>query len=247
MLNTPTLDKLRTLKLHGMARAFEEQLKSSEIESLSFNERLGLLVDQETTERENRSLQTRLKQTKFRLKACMADIDYSQARGIDKSLMKSLATCKWIKDHLNVLICGPSGVGKSYIGCALGHQACLLGFKALYFRAPRLFPDLATSHGDGRYNRLLSSMTRADLLIIDDWGLSSLKAQERNDLLELLEDRHGLRSTILISQYPVENWHGIIGNPTLADAILDRIVHNAYKFNLKGDSLRKKKSSLSGE
>lgn len=242
MLNAPTLEKLKTLKFYGMIRAFEEQLKSSDIESLSFEERLGLMVDQEAMERENRGLQSRLKQAKLRQRACMEDIDYRNSRGLDKLLVKSLSTCKWIKDKLNILISGPCGVGKSYLACALGHRACLEGNKVVYFRASRLFPDLAVARGDGRYTKLMRTIAKANLLIIDDWGLATLNDQERNDLLEILEDRHGIHSTIVASQLPVDKWHEIIGNQTLADAILDRLVHSAYKINLKGDSMRKKKA-----
>lgn len=244
MLTIPTLDKLRVLKLPGMAKAFEEQLASSDYEHLSFEERLGLLVDREATERENRRLQSRLKQAKLRQTACMEDIDYHHPRGLDRSLMRSLSTCRWMKDHLNILISGPTGAGKSFIACALGHRACLEGFKVLYFRAPRLFPDLALARGDGRYSKLMSSMAKAHLLVVDDWGLSVLADQERRDLLEILEDRHGIHSTIMASQLPVEHWHEVIGNPTLADAILDRLVHSAYRINLNGGSMRKKKSAL---
>ena len=242
MLNHPTLEKLRTLKFHGMARALEEQLNSSDFDSLSFEERLGLLVDREFSERENRRLQTRLRHAKLRQQACMEDIDYQHPRGLDKSLMLSLGTCRWIDEHLNILLTGPTGTGKSFIACALAHRACMEGFKAIYFRSSRLFSDLVMAKGDGRYNKLMSSIAKTDLLVIDDWGLSTLTDQERRDLLEIMEDRHGVRSTIIAAQLPVEHWHEVIGNPTLADAILDRLVHNAHKINLKGESMRKKKS-----
>ncbi len=241
MLNNPTLDKLRTLKLNGMAKTFEEQLSSSDEDSLSFEERLGLLVDREYTERENRRLQSRLRQAKLRQNACMEDIDYRHSRGLDKSRMKSLSALKWVKDHLNILITGPCGAGKSFIACALGHRACFEGFRVLYFRAPRLLHDLAVAHGDGRYSKLINTISKTHLLVIDDWGLSKLNNQEQRDFLELLEDRYSIHSTIIASQLPVEHWHEIIGNPTLADAILDRLVHNAHKINLKGGSMRKKK------
>lgn len=242
MLNQPTLEKLRILKFHGMARAWEEQLHSSDFDSLSFEERLGLLVDREFSERENRRLQSRLRQARLRQQACLEDVDYQHPRGLDKSLLLSLGACRWIGDHLNIILTGSTGVGKSFIACALAHRACLEGFKALYFRSSRLFSDLAVAKGDGRYNKLMSSIAKTDLLVIDDWGLSTLTDSERRDLLEIMEDRHGIRSTIIAAQLPVEHWHEVIGNPSLADAILDRLVHNAYKINLKGESMRKNKS-----
>lgn len=242
MLTHPTKEKLRILRLHGMAKSFEEQIGSKDYDDLSFEERLGLLIDRELTEQENRRLSYRLKRARLRLQACMEDIDYRQKRGLDKTLMKSLARCKWIREHLNILLTGPCGVGKSFIACALGHKACLEGHKVLYFRAPRLFENLALAKGDGRYNKLINSIAKTDLLIIDDWGLSVLSDQERSNMLEILEDRHGIHSTIITSQLPVEHWHEAIGNPTLADAILDRVIHNAYKIRLKGGSMRKAKA-----
>ena len=244
MLTVPTLEKLRELRLDGMVRGFEEQLSSAECHALTFEERLGLLVDRELTERNNRRLKTRLQRAKLRQQACMEDIDYHQKPGLDKSLMKSLAVCQWIRDHLNVLIAGSTGVGKSFIACALGHRACLEGFKVFYARAPRLFGELEVARGDGRYVKLMNTIAKSHLLIIDDWGLSILTDKEQRELLEILEDRNGIHSTIIASQIPVENWHEVIGNPTLADAIMDRLIHSAYKINLKGESMRKKKSKL---
>jgi DNA replication protein DnaC len=244
MLTIPTMDRLRELRLDGMARAFEEQLASSQFAELSFEERLGLLVDRELTARENRRLKSRLRKAKLRHQTCMEDIDYQQSRGLDKSLMKSLSTCQWVKNHLNVLITGPTGVGKSFIGCALGHKACLEGFKVFYARAPRLFGELLVAKGDGRYVELMNTIAKSHLLIIDDWGLSILTDHEQRDLLEILEDRNGIHSTIIASQIPVENWHEVIGNPTLADAIMDRLIHNAYKMVLKGESMRKQKTKV---
>lgn len=241
MLTNPTLEKLRQMKFHGMARAFEEQLNSSDFEALSFAERLGLLVEREFIERENRRLASRLRQAKLRQQACMEDIDYQHPRGLDKSLMQSLVSCRWLRERHNVLITGLTGTGKTYLACALGHRACLEGFKVQYYRSPRLFRELNVARGDGRYSRLIGSMSKTDLLIIDDWGLAALTDEERRDLLEIMEDRHGLRSTVVTAQLPVKHWHEAIGNPTLADAILDRLVHNAYQINLKGESMRKKK------
>ena len=242
MLTHPTKEKLRALKLYGMVKSFEEQSSSKDYEDLSFEERLGLLIDRELTEQENRRLSSRLKRAKFRQQASMEDIDFRQKRGLDKELMKSLGQCKWLTERLNILLTGPCGAGKSFIACALGHKACLEGYKVLYFRASRLFENLALAKGDGRYCRLMSSIAKQDLLIIDDWGLSVLTDQERAQMLEILEDRHGIRSTVITSQLPIEHWHEAIGNPTLADAILDRIIHNAYKIQLKGGSMRKIKA-----
>lgn len=242
MLSVPTEDKLRSLKLFGMLKAFQEQRSQSEAAQLNFDERLGLLIDRESTERDSRRIQTRLRQAHLRQEACVENIDYSHHRGLDKSMIKTLGSGQWIKDHLNVLMTGPCGVGKSFIACALSHKACLLGFTALYVRAPRLFSDLGLAKGDGRYQRLMKSLARTNLLVIDDWGLSTLTDSERADLLEILEDRHNLQSTIVTSQLPVKHWHEVIGNATLADAILDRLVHNAYTIELKGESMRKTKN-----
>jgi DNA replication protein DnaC len=249
MLTHPTLDQLNALKLTGMAKGFKEQLASTSYDALSFEERLGLLVDLEATEREDRKYNTRLKQAKLRQIASMEDLDYSKRRGLDRSLMNSLHSGRWFKEGTNVLISGPTGVGKSYLACALGHRACVIGYKTRYFRSIRLFEELKLAKGDGRYPRLIQAIAKAHLLIIDDWGLTSLGDRESQDLLEILEDRHQLNPTIITSQLPVEHWHEIISNPTLADAILDRLVHNAHKIDLKGESMRKakKKGTKSGE
>ncbi len=244
MLNHPTLDKLHELRFTGMAKALTEQMALPDIEDLSFEERLGLLVDREATEREDRRLQTRLRQAKLKQNACIEDIDFKQSRGLDKSLMLDLAQCQWIKKHLNLLITGPTGVGKTWIACALAQKACREGFTSLYLRLPRLLQELPIAKGDGTYTRLMNRLAKVDVLILDDWGLSKLIAEQRRDLLEILEDRHDTRSTIVTSQLPLDQWHHIIGDPTLADAILDCLVHNAYKINLKGESMRKNKSML---
>ena len=243
MLKTQTMDKLKTLKLNGMLKGLEEQLASSEFESLSFDERLGLLVDRETIERENSRLKTRLKQAKLRQQACFEDIDFRHPRGLDKSMILSLGTCGWVREHQNVIITGATGVGKSYLACALAHRACMEGYKVRYYRSSRLFRDLHAAQGDGTYLKLLKTISRFHVLVIDDWGLENLKDQQRNDLLEILEDRHGRGSTIIAGQLPVEHWHDVVGNPTIADAIMDRLVHNAHKIRLDGDSMRKKKVS----
>jgi len=244
MLNHPTLDKLQDLRFTGMAKALTEQMALPDIEELSFEERLGLLVDREVTEREDRRLTTRLRQAKLKQNACIEDIDFKQSRGLDKSLILDLAQCQWIKRHLNLLITGPTGVGKTWVACALAQKACREGFTSLYLRLPRLLQELPIAKGDGTYTRLLTRLAKVDVLILDDWGLSKLIAEQRRDLLEILEDRHDNRSTIVTSQLPLDQWHHIIGDPTLADAILDRLVHNAYKINLKGESMRKNKSKL---
>ncbi len=211
---------------------------------MSFEERLGLLIDREVTEREDRRLSTRLRQAKLKQNACVEDMDYQQPRGLDKSLMLDLAQCQWIKKQLNLLITGPTGVGKTWIACALAQKACREGYTALYLRLPRLLQELPIAKGDGTYARLLARLAKIDVLVLDDWGLSPLVAEQRRDLLEILEDRHDNRSTLVTSQLPLDKWHHIIGDPTLADAILDRLVHNAYKINLKGESMRKRKSKL---
>ncbi|MFT5220282.1 MAG: DNA replication protein DnaC [Gammaproteobacteria bacterium] len=244
MLNHPTLDKLHELRFTGMAKALTEQMALPDIDDLSFEERLGLLIDREATEREDRRLQTRLRQAKLKQNACIEDIDFKQSRGLDKSLVLDLAQCQWIKRHLNLLITGPTGVGKTWVACALAQKACREGFTSLYLRLPRLLQELPIAKGDGTYTRLLARLAKVDVLILDDWGLSKLIAEQRRDLLEILEDRHDTRSTIVTSQLPLDQWHHIIGDPTLADAILDRLVHNAYKINLKGESMRKNKSKL---
>jgi DNA replication protein DnaC len=240
MLHHPTLEKLQTLRLSGMYKALTEQMNMPDSNTLSFEERLGLLVDREMTERQDRRLKTRLRQAKLKHNACIEDIDYHPPRGLDKALILQLSSCRWIHEALNLIINGPTGVGKTWIACALAHKACREGYTALYLRLPRLFEQLILARGDGRYPKLMATFAKTDLIILDDWGLTKLTAEQRRDLLELLEDRHTNRSTIVTSQIPVEHWHEIIGNPTLADAILDRLVHNAYRIHLKGESMRKR-------
>lgn len=244
MLTHPTLEKLQTLRLSGMRKALSEQQQMPQIDSLGFEERLGLLIDREVTERENRRLETQLKKAKLRHSCCLEDLEIKASRGLDKTLILTLAACTWIARGINVLICGPTGVGKSYLACALGHKACLEGYSVLYLRLPRLFEELRLAKADGRYGKLMLGYAKTDLLILDDWGLTPMTDPQRRDLLEILEDRYGKRSTIVTSQLPVPAWHEAIGDPTLADAILDRLVHNAYKIGLKGDSMRKHAISL---
>lgn len=239
MLNHPTLDKLSELKLTGMKDALEEQQHMRDIEALDFEERLGLLVDREITERAGRRLKTRLRNARLREQAAIEDLDYRHPRGLDKALMQSLTGGQWIRKQLNLLITGPTGVGKTWIACALAHKACRDGFTAQYRRVPRLFDELSYAHADGRYPLLMKKLASTDVLVIDDWGLTKLTAAQRRDLLEVLDDRHNRKSTLVTSQLPVEHWHKIIGDPTLADAILDRLVHNAYRIQLQGESMRK--------
>ena len=246
MLKHPTLDKLHALKLAGMAAALADQSATPDITDLSFEERLGLLVDREMTERDNRRMTSRLRRAKLRHTAILEDLDYRNSRGLDKGLVQSLASCQWVKEHLNALITGPTGVGKTWLACALAHKACREGYTAQYVRLTRLLRELTIAKGDGQYSKLLTSLAKVDVLILDDWGLMKLSAENRRDLLEVLEDRHGRRSTIATSQLPIEEWHGIIGDATLADAILDRLVHNAYKINLRGESMRKQQAKLTG-
>jgi DNA replication protein DnaC len=244
MLTHPTLDKLHVLHLTGMAKAFAEQMNMPDLEALSTEERLGLMVDRELSERHNRRLTTRLRKASLRHHAALEDIDYRHPRGLDKSLMSKLATCAWLREHLNLLITGPTGIGKSWLACALAQKACRDGFTARYVRLPRFLRELTIAKGDGRYGKLMSELAKTDLLVLDELGTAAMNDEHRRDLLEILEDRYGVRSTLVTSQFPVEHWHELIGDPTLADAILDRLVHNAYKLNLKGESMRKRIKKL---
>lgn len=239
-----SLEKLTQMRLYTMVDAIRQQLEQPSVQELSFEERLAMIVDREWLFRENRRLTRRLKEARLKQQAAVEDIDFRQPRGLDKSVMLTLSTCQWIRNHQNVIITGPTGIGKSYLAEALAQKACREGFTALYYRSPRLFRDLAIARGDGNYSKLLIKLAKTDLLVVDDWGLSSLTDAERRDFLEVMEDRHGSRSTVITSQYPVAKWHELIGEPTLADAILDRIVHNAHKIVLKGESMRKTRSKL---
>jgi len=244
MLLHPTIEKLSAMRFTGMAAALEEQMNMDDIDDLCFEERLGLLLDREQAVRETRRMKTRLRKAKLRQDGTIEDIDFRHPRGLDRSLVTRLADCRWIKDHDNLIITGPTGVGKSYLACAFGQKACREGFSAQYVRMSKLFEDLSLSKGDGRYMKLLRTLAKTDLLILDDYGLAPLAQEQRHDLLEILEDRHGLKSTLVTSQLPVEHWHEQIGDPTLADAILDRLVHNAHKIQLKGESMRKTRARL---
>jgi DNA replication protein DnaC len=244
MLNHPTFEKLHALRLTGMATAFREQLHLPESHGLSFEERLGLLVDREMTVRSDRRLTTRLRQAKLRLSASVEDIDYRHPRGLDTSLLLRLASCRWIAERHNVLITGPTGIGKTWLACAFGHKACREGYTVLYLRLPRWLQELAIAKGDGRYPKLMAALAKTALVILDDWGLAPLNDEQRRDVLELLEERHGRGATIVTSQFPVDHWHTVLGDPTLADAILDRLLHNAYKIALTGESMRKRQATV---
>ena len=237
MLTHPTLDQLHQLGLYGMAKAFTEAETSDEAAALGHPEWLALLIDREVAYRHDRKLTARLRYARLRQQALVEDVDYRA--GLDRALFQKLVIGDWIDAHDSLIISGPTGVGKSWLACALGHKACRDNRSVLYQRVPKLFGDLALARGDGRYARIVRALGGVQLLILDDWGLEPLDAQARHDLLEILEERYGRRSTIITSQLPVESWHAVIGDPTYADAILDRLVHNAQRLNLSGDSLRR--------
>lgn len=239
MLAHPTLDRLNAMGLTGMAKAFDELAANAEAEPLSHAEWLGLLLEREWSWRHDRKLAARLRFAKLRHQAAPEDVDYRSERGLDRALFLKLIAGDWIDAHDNLAICGPAGVGKSWLACALGHKACRDDRSVLYQRVPRLFANLVLARGDGRYARLQRTLGNVQLLILDDWGLEPLDDQARHDLLEILEDRYGRRSTLITSQLPVSAWHDVIGNPTYADAILDRLVHNAHRIDLTGESMRR--------
>ena len=243
MLQEPTVDKLYAMRLATMAEAWKQQMSDPKISVLSFDERFALLVDAEHLARDNRKLARLLRDAQLRLpNACVEDLDVSPGRGIDKAMVRQLATCGWVHEHLNILLCGPTGVGKSYVGCAFAQSACRKGRRVLYRRVPRLLDELALARADGSHAKLLGKLARFDVLVLDDWGLGALKEPQRHDLLEVLEDRYGCSSSIVTSQLPISKWHEWIGDPSLADAILDRLVNNAYKIDLKGNSRRRNKT-----
>ncbi|HZD89444.1 MAG TPA: IS21-like element helper ATPase IstB [Pseudolabrys sp.] len=245
MLTHPTLDQLHQLGLAGMAQAFAELQADPQAAALTHAEWLGLLLDRETTGRQDRRLKARLRYARLRHHATVEDVDYRAPRGLDRAFFQKLAAGDWIAVPQNLIIEGPTGVGKSWLACALGHKACRDNRSVLYQRIPRLFADLALGRGDGRYPRLMRALGGVKLLILDDWGLEPLGPDQRRDLLEILEERYGRGATLITSQIPVDRWHEIIGDPTLADAILDRIIHNAHRLKLRGDSLRKNAATTS--
>jgi DNA replication protein DnaC len=244
MLNHPTHERLAQLRLTGMAKALAEQAQIPDIQTLTFEERLGLLVDRELTERHNRQTSTRLRRARLKQTAVAEDIDYRHPRGLDKAVFRRLLTGDWVRGHQNVLITGPTGVGKTYLACALADAACRQGFTALYQRLPRLFEELTIARADGRYLKLMAALAKVDVLVLDDWGLAVLDGERRRDLLEILDERYQTRSTLATSQLPVAHWHDALGDPTLADAILDRLVHQAHALALAGESLRKLRPTL---
>jgi DNA replication protein DnaC len=241
MLMQNTLETLRHLKLHGMALALEEQRDTPNTHALAFEERLALLVDRERLSRQNCRYRGLLREARLKVaQACVEDVNYKTSRGLEKSQIAALADGAWIQRGQNLLMTGPTGSGKTWIACALAHQACRQGLSARYWRVPRLFEELRTAHGDGSYLKLLKRLAKTPILILDDWGLIALSTQDRADLLEILDDRLNTRSTVICSQLPVDTWHAYLGEPTLADAILDRIVHHSHRIELKtkGESMR---------
>lgn len=245
MLIHQTLQHLHELRLPGMAQALEEQMRMPDLDGLAFEDRLALLVEREATFRDDRRLTRLLQAARLHLSAAPEDVDFRTPRGLDKGLILRLAGGQWIQDHANVLICGPTGTGKSYLACALGHGACRLGLSTRFYRFSRLLGELAVARADGSYARLLGRLAKAQLLILDDFGLAPLTDTQRHDLLELLEDRYGRRATLVTSQLPFDHWHAVVGDATFADAILDRLVHNAHRITLKGASMRRSKTLAS--
>jgi DNA replication protein DnaC len=244
MLNQQTIQKLHVMKLIGMAEAFQEQSAQPDMDRLSFEERFGLIVDRQWTWKENCRMQRYLKNAKLKLNAYVEDIDYKSSRGLDQSVMMKLIACDWIRRHQNIIITGPTGAGKTYIACALANKTCREGYRSFYIRSPRFSYQMSLARGDGSYGKIINKLSKAHVLVIDDLGLAPMMDQERRDLLEVIEERHGHASTIVVSQLPMEHWHEQIGDPTIADAILDRLIHNAHKITLKGGSLRKKYATL---
>ena len=240
MLNQPTIEKLHSMKLFGMAEAFRMQLETATDNQLSFEERFALLIDQQWLWKENRALTRRLRSARLKERGVIEDVDYKHPRGLDRKLMRSLGSSEWVNQHQNILLLGPTGIGKSWLACALAQKACRDGFTVLHKRTPELFRELAVAHVDGSFGRLLLKFSKVDVLVLDDFGMAPLKDAERRDLLEMCDDRYQRRSTILTSQVPVAHWHEQIGDATVADSILDRLVHNAFRIELNGESMRKK-------
>lgn len=241
MLLQPTIDTLHRLKLTGMADALTAQEGDPRARELTFEERFGLIVEREAAQQDSRRLDRRLRQAKMRQTATFEDIDLRTVRGLNRATIHELGNCRWVREHRNLLIIGPTGVGKSYIACGLAHKACRDGYSVRYYRVSRLLQELSLARGDGRYLRLLKTLAATEVLVLDDWGLEPFRQETRYDLLELMEDRHDRKSTIITSQIPPERWHELIGEATIADAILDRVIHNAHILQMKGESMRKTK------
>jgi DNA replication protein DnaC len=240
MLREPTVEKLQALRLNAMAAAWTEQEKSADVVALSFDERFGMLVDAEWMARENKRVGRALKEAKLRIaQACVEGIEYPARRELDKAVVRQLAACRWVTEHQTVLITGATGTGKSYVACALAQQACRKGFRAMYRRAPRFFDELRVARADGGYPRLLARIARVDVLVLDDFAIAPVTEAERRDLLEVLEDRYGMRATVITSQLAPDRWHDYLADPTVADAICDRLMHGAHRLALKGPSRRK--------
>jgi DNA replication protein DnaC len=242
MLNEPTMTKLYEMKLNGMAEAYEEQRSSSTISELSFDERFAMLVERQWIWKENRSLMTRLTYAGLKQSACVEDMDFRDCRGLKRSQIDQLSTGDWVTQHQNVIVTGPTGCGKTFVACALAHKACRAGNRVLYFYAPKLFRALTTAAADGSLPNLLKKIAKAPVLVVDDWGMAKIEERQYREFLEILDDRHGAGSTLMTSQFPVNSWHEAIPDPTVADAILDRLIHNAHRIELKGDSMRKRKA-----
>ena len=242
MLNHQTMDKLNALRLDGMAQALEEQRRQADISQLEFEERFGLLVERQWLWRENRALAARLHHAQLKVAASLEDIDYRHPRGLKRAQIEQLRASQWVANHHNCLITGPTGSGKTYLACALAHQACRDGHRVGYYYAPKLFRELQNAQADGSLMKLLKKLSRAALIVLDDFGVAAVTGKQYRDLLEILDDRHGLGSTLVTSQFPVDEWHGVINDATVADAILDRLVHNAYRLKLEGESMRDPKT-----
>jgi len=244
MLIQPTIEKLNSMKLTAMAKAFADQMQCPDMTQLTFEERFGLIVDYQITDLENRRMQNRLRTAKLRQSASIEDLDFRQGRGMDRSTVMSLAGNQWVKSHHNILVTGPTGAGKSYLACALAQKACRDGHTVLYQRLPRLLQDISVARHDGRYHKIMNQVVKCEVLVLDDLLISPLSREEQKELLEIVEDRYDRKATVVTSQLPIKAWHDSMQDPTLADAILDRLVHNAYKVELKGESMRRKRTTL---
>lgn len=247
MFTNQTIEKLSVMKLTAMAKAFSDQMQQPDIASLSFEERFSLLVDYQMVDIENRRMQNRLKVAKLRLSASIEDLDFREGRGLDRSQIMSLAMNQWVQNHQNILITGPTGAGKSYLACAIARKACRDGHTVLYQWLPNLLDSLAMARNDGRYQNMMAQMVKCEVLVLDDLLISPITQDAQRELLRIVEDRYGRKSTIITSQLPIKAWHNAMQDPTVADAIMDRIVHNSHKLELKGESMRKKRASVTSK